>query len=262
MGGAFLTSRDVFSNPIWNDVPKFRIFFYIYGNAVFSEDGTRVAGIKLERGQFLRSYRNLRDDLEYLENRSVKKYSLSLIKRKVDQLVKEDRLKIEETELGTLFTVVNYASYQGFDKYKNNNENAERTEREQNKNDNGTQREQKRNNNKNVINDIKVNDDNKNDENPHTFYEQNFGMLKPFVSQNITEWSSEMSDELVVASMKLAVKNNKSHFGYCGAILRDWQSKGVQSLEDARAVQKSIQPTNQSNVTPIRKPEKKYNYGF
>ena len=119
--GAFQTSRTIFENPIWNDVPKFRIFFFIYGNAVFSKEGTTVAGMKLNRGQFLRSYRNLREDLEYVENRSVKKYSLSVIKRKVDSLVKENRLKIEDTELGTLFTVVNYELYQGFDSYKKDN---------------------------------------------------------------------------------------------------------------------------------------------
>jgi hypothetical protein len=150
MGGAFQASRDIFSHPIWQDIPKFRIFFYIVGNAVFSKEGYRVDQVKVGRGQYLRSYRNLRDDLEYIENRSIKKYSLSLIDRKIKQLVKEERLKIESTELGTLFTVVNYAVYQGLDNYKKTNENGERTQREQKQNSDGTQREQKQNNNKNV----------------------------------------------------------------------------------------------------------------
>ena len=62
--GAFQTSREIFANPIWQDIPKFRIFFYIYGNAVFSKDGALVGGMELKRGQFLRPYRNLREDLE------------------------------------------------------------------------------------------------------------------------------------------------------------------------------------------------------
>lgn len=152
MKGAFQTSREIFENPIWNDIPKFRIFFFIVGNAVFSREGIKKGDIHIGRGQFLRSYRNLRSDLEYIENRSVKKYSLSLIKRKVEQLVKEERLKAEDTELGTLFTVVNYALYQGLDNYKNNNENAERTNSERNENNSGTLREQTQNNNKNVKN--------------------------------------------------------------------------------------------------------------
>src|SRR5690625_1880523 len=138
--GAFQTSRNIFENPIWNDIPKFRIFFYIYGIAVFSKEGAVVGGIKLKRGQFVSSYRILQDDLQYLENRSIKKYSLSVIKRKIDSLVKENRLKIEGTELGTLFTVVNYEQYQGLGNYRTDNlerrENGERTQRERRENNN------------------------------------------------------------------------------------------------------------------------------
>lgn len=151
MGGAFLTSREIFENPIWQDVQKFRIFFFIYGNAVFAEEGVRIGGIKIQRGQFLRSYRNLSKDLEYVENKSVKTYSVSVIKRKVDSLVKENRLKIEETELGTLFTVVNYEEYQGFQRYSRKNV-------EQCWNSDGTVLEQQRNNNNKDIKDIKDND--------------------------------------------------------------------------------------------------------
>lgn len=150
MGGAFLTSREIFDNPIWQDVQKFRIFFYIYGNAVFAEEGVRIGDLTVNRGQFLRSYRNLAKDLEYIENRAVKSYSVSTISRKVDNLVKENRLKVEDTEFGTLFTVVNYQQYQGFEQYKRGN-------LEQTRNSDGTEMEQRRNNNKKVIKDKKVN---------------------------------------------------------------------------------------------------------
>jgi len=145
MKGAFQTSREIFENSIWQDVPKFRIFFYIVGNAVFAEGGTTVAGIHLKRGQYLRAYRNLATDLEYIENRSVKRYSLSVISRKIEQLVKEERIKIEDTELGTLFTVLNYAMYQGFDHYKKGTWDSV-----------GTGMEQGWNNNKNVKKDKNV----------------------------------------------------------------------------------------------------------
>jgi hypothetical protein len=158
MGGAFQTSRDIFNNPIWQDIPKFRIFFFIVGNAVFSHEGIKIGNILVNRGQFLRSYRNLADDLQYIENRSIKKYSISVISRKIDQLVKEERLKIEDTELGTLFTVVNYDIYQGFDHYKKQELG---TELEQCWNSDGTELEQKRNNNKKVNKEKKEKKDNK-----------------------------------------------------------------------------------------------------
>lgn len=148
--GAFLISREIFENAIWTDVVKFRIFFYIVGNAVFSEEGVEIGGIHIKRGQLLRSFRNLSDDLQYIENRKVKKYSVSVISRKVEQLVKENRLKIESTELGTLFTVVNYDLYQGLNNYRNDN-------LEQRWNSAGTVLEQSGNNNNNDKNDNNVN---------------------------------------------------------------------------------------------------------
>jgi hypothetical protein len=148
MVGAFLTSREIFQSNIWENPVEFRLFFFIYGNAVFSEEGTQQGGIHIQRGQFLRSYRNLQKDLEYVENRSVKQYSLSRIKRAVDKLVKENRVKVEDTELGTLFTVINYQVYQGFETYKNSN-------LERKWNGDGTETEQGWNNNKKEKKDIK-----------------------------------------------------------------------------------------------------------
>lgn len=146
MKGAFIVSRDIFENSIWDDVQKFRIFLFILGNAVFKEEGVRKGSVFIGRGQYLRSYRNLQRDLEYLDNRTIKQYSLSTIKRKISKLVEEERLKIEETELGTLFTVVNYDRYQVLDNYKSELGTA----LEQQENTNETPKEQRGNNNKYV----------------------------------------------------------------------------------------------------------------
>lgn len=149
MGGAFLTSREIFTNPIWSNIVEFRLFFLIYGNAVFSDEGVRVGEVTLQRGQWLRSIRNLQKDLEYTENRAVKSYSTATIKRAIDSLVKQNRITSEVSELGTLFTVVNYAVYQGFDHYAEGN-----AKRRGNSNETATK--QQRNNNNNVINAMKV----------------------------------------------------------------------------------------------------------
>ena len=93
MAGAFQTSREIFENPIWQNIVEFRLFFLLYGKAIFNEEGYQQGKIKIEKGQWLRSYRNLQNDLEYIENRSIKKYSLSRIKRAIDNLIKEERIK-------------------------------------------------------------------------------------------------------------------------------------------------------------------------
>jgi hypothetical protein len=145
MGGVFQVDREIFHHDIWEDVVKFRIFFYILGQAIFLEEGVTVAGIKLERGQYLRSLRKLQEDLAYKEGRggAIKTYPLTTLQNKIKTLVKDEQITIKSTESGTLFTVVNYALYQGFERFK-------KGEVEQLSNSNRTAIEQSPNNNKKV----------------------------------------------------------------------------------------------------------------
>lgn len=109
----FLVDRGIFEKSFWADVPAFRLFFFLMGKAAW-KDGVKVGPIELKRGQLIRSYRKLQDDLIYIENCTEKLYSTKTIKRCVDDLVQQGRLKVEECSFGTLFTLVNYEQYQGF----------------------------------------------------------------------------------------------------------------------------------------------------
>lgn len=160
MSGRFIIDRNIFDSDIWQYPIKFRIFFTILGRAVWSKEGVKVGSVKVNRGQYLRSYRKLQDDTEYIENNAVKRYGLTTIKRTIDTLVDEDRLKKEVTELGTLFTVVNYEQYQQFS-------NINKCNLEQQRNSEGTAEEQQRNNNKKVK---KVKKDNNRE--VHIFFEE------------------------------------------------------------------------------------------
>jgi hypothetical protein len=145
MGGAFLTSRELFDNPIWKNVVDFRLFFLIYGQAVFLEEGYQQAeNLFLNRGEWCRSIRNLQNDLEYIENRQIKRYSLSVLSRCIKRLEQSQRICTRSHELGTVFTVVNYEQYQAFSSYKK--DNLERN-LEQSGNSGGTVEEQSGNNN-------------------------------------------------------------------------------------------------------------------
>lgn len=138
MGGSFQTDREIFENPIWTDILQFRLFFFLYGNARWKDEPTMVGSVEVNRGQLLRSYRNLQKDLEYIENRQVKQYPISSLKRAIDRLVKNGRVSKVETEHGTLFTILNYAEYQGFERFGTDTVNATR-------NGDGTGMEQSRN---------------------------------------------------------------------------------------------------------------------
>ena len=119
--GRFLIDRNIFENDIWTDVVKFRLFIYILGKAAFKD--TVVCGIEVSRGQYLISYRKLVEDLTYKDGKSLKKYSLATIKRKIDTLIKEQRMEVKETSSGTLFTIKNYDKYQCFESVKGVSQN-------------------------------------------------------------------------------------------------------------------------------------------
>jgi hypothetical protein len=121
--------RKIFESDIWTNVLEFRLFIYLIGNARYTKEPYKRYknhGVVIERGQYLRSYRQIIEDLEYYENNGYRKYSLSRLSKAVNSLVKQDRIKIEKTELGTLFTVNKYEQYQGL--YDNKDDSLEQGE--------------------------------------------------------------------------------------------------------------------------------------
>jgi len=83
--------------------------------------------------------------------------------------------------------------------------------------------------------------------NPFTFYEQNYGLLNPFIAGNISQWIDDLNNELVTESMKLALKQNKP-FKYAEAIMKIWKDKNIKTIDDVRAdevaFQKSLESKN------------------
>ncbi|MEK5444735.1 MULTISPECIES: DnaD domain-containing protein [unclassified Fredinandcohnia] len=73
-------------------------------------------------------------------------------------------------------------------------------------------------------------------EDPFRFFEQNgFGTIGSFLADKIKAWCNDLSDELVIEAMKLAVENSSKRWNYVEAVLRDWVDKGYQSLDDVHA---------------------------
>ncbi|CAM4018643.1 DnaD domain protein [Mesobacillus zeae] len=72
--------------------------------------------------------------------------------------------------------------------------------------------------------------------NPFSFYEQNgFGVIGAYISQKISMWCDDLSDELVIEAMKLAVERGALNFSYVEKILQEWFVKGIDSSDQARA---------------------------
>lgn len=130
--------RKLLDHEIWNDVSTFRLFIYLLLNASH-KDGVKINGIEINRGQYLRSYSKITEDLEYVEGRGFKRYSKSTIQRCSAKLLKMQIIAFHETEHGTLFEVLNYEKYQGFEAFRetlHGTDNATKSERSPNENNN------------------------------------------------------------------------------------------------------------------------------
>lgn len=114
MGGWIKFHRKILDNEIWQDVTAFRLFTLLLLKASH-KDGIKTRGIEVNRGQYLRAYSKLAEDLEYMEGRGFKKVSKSTVERKVKKLVDASMVSVSETVSGTLFTITKYDDYQGAD---------------------------------------------------------------------------------------------------------------------------------------------------
>ncbi|PLR92033.1 hypothetical protein [Bacillus sp. T33-2] len=103
--------RDLLESELWREVVPFRLFTLLLIQ-VMREDGRMVNGMQLKRGQYIRAYSKLAEDLSYREGRGEKQYSKSTIKRAADKLVKKGLIATEETTFGTLFTLLKYDEIQ------------------------------------------------------------------------------------------------------------------------------------------------------
>lgn len=264
----FKLYREIFDSDLWHDVTTFRLFLLLLGKASH-QDGVKIAGIELKRGQYLRSYRKLAEDLAYKEGRGTKSYSLKTIKKCVDKLVRDERVNVQETEQGTLFTILNYNKYQGSPSDKEETGNTIGSVLETNGKLTG-------NNNNNANNAYKdISSSSSNDEEfaeVMNFYQMNLqkGVTEsPYNYELIDQWYEEWGSELLLAAMKLAAQREAKGTSFVEGVLKNWKNAGVKTVDDARKHETEFRNQKRNpyknNVVPLKNREPQYDdydYGF
>lgn len=83
------------------------------------------------------------------------------------------------------------------------------------------------------------NDGSSGQQSPFDFYQENgFGILKPFVAEQISYWIDDFKDngnEIVIEAMKESVNNNVLNWKYVNSILKSWYNEGIETIEDIHA---------------------------
>jgi hypothetical protein len=105
MTGWIKFQRSTIESPIWGSPFTLRLLLLLSCRAV-QKEFMYVEEVKVHRGQYLRSYSKLAEDLQYVENGNLKIPAKSTIKRSVDRLKKYGLISTEETTFGTLFTLL------------------------------------------------------------------------------------------------------------------------------------------------------------
>lgn len=67
------------------------------------------------------------------------------------------------------------------------------------------------------------------------FYQNNIGMIRPMITEEMLDSINDFGDEMVIESLKRAIASNKANWGYAKAILRAWHQKGIKTMEQADA---------------------------
>lgn len=83
-----------------------------------------------------------------------------------------------------------------------------------------------------------------------SFYEHaGFGMLSPYVIEELEHWINDLNDELVTEALKITVENAKSpNLNYAKAIMKSWVDQQVKNLDDVKALNKQHTKSNEKEV--------------
>ncbi|WP_194841340.1 Lin1244/Lin1753 domain-containing protein [Salinibacillus xinjiangensis] len=67
------------------------------------------------------------------------------------------------------------------------------------------------------------------------FYQNNFGVVNPYVTQELLSWIDDLGDEMVIEALSRALDRNKPNWSYAKSILQSWVKKNITTLEQAKA---------------------------
>lgn len=69
------------------------------------------------------------------------------------------------------------------------------------------------------------------------FYQQNFGILNPYTSQQIVDAIEIFNDDIVIKAMQISLENNVRNYNYVRAILKKWYEHNATTIEDIESLE-------------------------
>nr|WP_246521289.1 DnaD domain protein [Ornithinibacillus massiliensis] len=66
------------------------------------------------------------------------------------------------------------------------------------------------------------------------FYQDNFGLVTPFLTEELLSWVNDFGDEFVIEAMKRALVRGKLNFSYVRGIMNSWLNQGIRTVEELK----------------------------
>ena len=83
------------------------------------------------------------------------------------------------------------------------------------------------------------------------FYEQNIGLLSPFILEEIEEYQSQISDDMIIEAIKRAVEAGKRNWKYTKGIINNWISQGIKTLAEVQQNDKAFKKAKETKQSKI-----------
>ncbi|HDA6742234.1 TPA: DnaD domain-containing protein [Staphylococcus aureus] len=234
---------------------KFEAWIYLLMEANHSKAKVPIGNqiVTVERGQRLTSILTLSDLFNW---------SRFKVKTFLDLLESDGMLEVKTTSKYTLITIVNYDFYQSEQGRNQHQNDIKPTSKQHQSNINPTskQHQTNTNNNDNKDNNEKnVNNEKKKAAAFDFFQDNGFGFITPYNLDDLNYYLDSFendSDEIVMASLKIAKDRNKVTWGYAKSILNTWLNANLKSIEQVRAFEKQQIESKKQTYKPHVKQSK------
>lgn len=94
-----------------------------------------------------------------------------------------------------------------------------------------------------------------------TWEKSGFGIMPPLTIEKLDGWVKDFDDneEIIIKAIELANDNNARSYAYVNSILKNWESKGVKTLNDIDAIESERQAAFEEKKNKSAAPRHNYN---
>lgn len=256
MQGWVKLHRKILHSAIFQNEKLLKIFIYFLAKSSHKTNEVRVGRqkIELKPGQLIFGRKKAASELDMKE---------STVRDYLKMLEEDGVISIKSTNKYSVITVDNWGLYQSTsEEYDNksprNDLQKDSLSPSQHQQIDTYKNEREFKEVKNVKELINTTTSEKSTSEAIHFFEENFGVIRPYLMKEIVTWSDELGDQLVIEAMKRSLYRGKLNWGYVKSILQSWVNKGIRTLDQAKSEESQHQlQRNKYNRSPVSKQHSK-----